>query len=191
MKRITVYCGSSSGFGEIFKKEAYGLGKYMAISNMELVYGGARVGLMGAVADGVLENGGNVIGILPQFLARKELQHKSLTETILVETMHERKAKMEELADGFIALPGGFGTMDELFEILTWAQLSLHNKPVALLNVNGYYDSLLEFVRTSVKFGFVKPEYDKLLIVSDNVEDLIEQMESYQPISNEKWFDVK
>lgn len=191
MKRIAVYCGSASGSVEIFRDCAYELGVALAKNNIGLVYGGAKVGLMGAVADGTLSKGGNVTGVLPHFLAEKELQHLFLTEIVLVNTMHERKAKMSELADGFIALPGGFGTMEELFEMLTWGQLSLHRKPVAILNINGYYNSLLDFIDTMVKNGFLKEEFQKLLLVSDNIEDLLHQMKSYQPINNEKWFVVK
>lgn len=188
MKRIAVYCGSSSGSNDIFGMKAHTLGKALAKNNIELVYGGAKVGLMGAVADGALNNGGLVIGVLPHFLAEKELEHKSLTEIHLVETMHERKHKMAELADGFIALPGGFGTMEELFEVLTWAQLSLHKKPVALLNVNGYYDALLQFIKVMNRDGFLKDEYLDLLIVSSDIDELLLQMKSYVPLKNEKWF---
>lgn len=188
MKRIAVYCGSSSGSDEVFKAKALTLGKALAKNNIELVYGGAKVGLMGAVADGTLNNEGQVIGVLPHFLAEKELEHKSLTEIYLVDTMHERKSKMAELADGFIALPGGFGTMEELFEVLTWAQLSLHKKPVALLNVNGYYDALLQFIKVMNRDGFLKEEYLDLLIVSSDIDDLLMQMKSYVPLKNEKWF---
>lgn len=191
MKRIAVYCGSSSGSDEIFKTKAYELGENLAQNNIELVYGGAKVGLMGAIANGVLDNGGKAIGVLPNFLAEKELQHIKLTEIIFVETMHERKAKMSELADGFIGLPGGFGTMEELFEMLTWAQLSLHSKPIGILNVNGYYDSLIEFIRTMYQNGFLKEEYLDLLLVSDNIQELLRQMKNYLPIKNEKWFVVK
>lgn len=190
MKRIAVYCGSSSGSGDIFKTKAEMMGKALAKNNIELVYGGANVGLMGAVADATLNNGGKAIGVLPHFLAEKELQHKQLTEIHLVDTMHERKSKMADLADGFIALPGGFGTMEELFEVLTWAQLSLHKKPVALLNINGYYDALLQFVKVMNRDGFLKDEYLDLLIVSSDIDDLLLGMKSYVPSKNEKWFVV-
>lgn len=191
MKRITVYCGSSLGSDIKFKESADKLGKALANQNIELVYGGAKVGLMGAVADGVLNNGGKAIGILPYFLKEKELQHQSLTELILVDTMHERKSKMSELGDGFIALPGGFGTMEELFEMLTWAQLALHRKPIAILNIDGYYDALLEFVESMIKGGFLKAEYRDLLLVSSDENDLIEQMKAYVAPANDKWFVVK
>lgn len=190
MKRITVYCGSSSGVESQYKTSAMELGRALAKKNITLVYGGAHVGLMGAVADGALLENGKVIGILPQFLAAKELQHTQLTESIIVDTMHERKAKMYELADGYIALPGGFGTMEELFEMLTWAQLSLHKNPIGLLNIDGYYDSLLTLIQTMHNKGFLKPEYLDLLIVSDNIDALLEQMHTYIPPQNEKWFEV-
>ena len=188
MKRITVYCGSNSGSHDIYREKATLLGQSLANHNIELVYGGAKVGLMGAVADGALDAGGKVIGVIPHFLAEKELQHKLLTETILVDTMHERKAKMGELGNGFIALPGGFGTMEELFEMLTWAQLSLHNKPIAILNVDGYYDALIEFVEKMIEGGFLKAEYRDLLLISADIEDLLQQMKNYVPPTNEKWF---
>lgn len=191
MKRIAVYCGSSSGSDEIFRETAYEVGEVLAQNNIELVYGGAKIGLMGAVADGVLENNGNAIGVLPHFLAEKELQHIRLTEIIFVETMHERKAKMSELSDGFIGLPGGFGTMEELFEMMTWSQLSLHKKPIGILNINGYYDSLIEFIRTMYENGFLQKEYLDLLIVSDHIQDLLVRMKNYEPIKSEKWLVVK
>lgn len=191
MKRIAVYCGSSSGSSDIFKIKAEIMGKALAINNIELVYGGAKVGLMGAVANGALNNGGKAIGVLPRFLAEKELEHTSLTEIHLVDTMHERKFKMADLADGFVALPGGFGTMEELFEMLTWAQLSLHKKPVALLNVNGYYDALIQFIKVMNRDGFLKDDYLDLLIVSSDIDDLLLQMKSYVPLKNEKWFVAK
>lgn len=191
MKKITVYCGSSSGTDSTFREEAFSLGKALADSGIELIYGGAKVGLMGAVADGVLSRNGSVIGILPRFLAAKELQHEALTEIILVNTMHERKQKMSELADGFIALPGGFGTMEELFEMLTWAQLALHKKPVAVLNVNHYYDSLFQFIDEMINNGFLKEEYRHLLLADENAQSLLQKMESFKPLKNDKWFVVK
>src|SRR4030095_3484794 len=139
MKRITVFCGSSLGNGTNFRTQATLLGQVLAKRNIELVYGGANVGLMGAVADGVLSEGGKVIGVLPNFLKSKEIAHEQLTELILVDSMHERKTKMNELCDGVIALPGGFGTLEEFFEMLTWAQLGLHKKPIAILNIDGFY----------------------------------------------------
>ena len=187
MKRITVFCGSSSGTEENYNLQATLLGQTLAKRNIELVYGGANVGLMGAVADGVLNNGGKVIGVLPNFLRSKEIAHKQLTELILVDTMHERKTKMNDLCDGVIALPGGFGTLDELFEILTWAQLGLHKKPVAILNVDGYYDALIVFVQTMVDKGLLKEVNAQMLLISDNIDELLDKMENYVAPALGKW----
>lgn len=188
MNKITVYCGSNNGANPVFRQMAVSMGKVLAQNNIDLVYGGARVGLMGAVADGVLSEGGKVYGVIPRFLQEKELEHKDITENYIVETMHERKAKMSELCDGFIALPGGFGTLEELFEMLTWAQLGLHKKPIGLLNINGYYDKLIAFVEDSISGGFVKEEYRELLIVGDEPAKLIKLMNEYNPPKNDKWF---
>jgi len=140
MKNLTVFCGSSLGTDEIYERQAFKLGRTLAERSIGLVYGGADVGLMGAVANGCLSKGGRVTGVLPRFIKDKGIAHKNLTEMILVETMHERKTKMDELSDGVIALPGGFGTLEEFFEVLTWGQLGLHKKPVGILNINGFYD---------------------------------------------------
>lgn len=191
MKRITVFCGSNSGNNPSFKTEAYNLGKALAKKNIELVYGGAKVGLMGAIADGTLDNGGRAIGVLPQFLKEKELEHKGLSEIYIVDTMHERKAKMNELCDGIITLPGGFGTLEELFEMLTWAQLALHKKPIGLLNINNYYSPLLDMIETMIASDFLKEEYRNIVLVSNNIEELISKMESYIPPKNDKWFVTK
>ena len=187
MKRITVFCGSSSGTEEIYTSQATLLGETLAKRNIELVYGGAKVGLMGAVADGVLNAGGKAIGVLPNFLGSKEIAHPQLTELILVETMHERKTKMNDLCDGVIALPGGFGTLDELFEMLTWGQLGLHKKPIAILNVDGYYDALIIFVQTMTDKGLLKEVNQQMLLVSDTIDDLLEKMENYVPPTVGKW----
>lgn len=187
MKRITVFCGSSSGTEEIYTTQATLLGETLAIRNIELVYGGAKVGLMGAVADGVLNQGGKVIGVLPNFLGSKEIAHPKLTELILVATMHERKTKMNDLCDGVIALPGGFGTLDELFEMLTWAQLGLHKKPIAILNVDGYYDALIVFVQTMVEKGLLKEVNQKMLLVSDSINELLDKMRDYVAPTVGKW----
>jgi uncharacterized protein (TIGR00730 family) len=191
MKRITVFCGSSSGTETIFTSQATLLGETLAKRNIELVYGGANVGLMGAVADGVLNNGGKAIGVLPNFLRSKEIAHQQLTELILVDTMHERKTKMNDLSDGVIALPGGFGTLDELFEMLTWGQLGLHNKPIAILNVNGYYDALIVFIQTMVDKGLLKEVNQQMLLVSDSIEVLLDKMGKYVPPTVGKWIDKK
>lgn len=187
MKRITVFCGSSSGTNDIFRQHAYALGQLLATSGIGLVYGGAKVGLMGAVADGALDKGGEVIGVLPNFLKTVEIQHQGLTQLIMVESMHERKLKMDELSDGVIALPGGYGTLEEFFEMLTWAQLGLHKKPVALLNINGFYDSLLKLIQEMVGLGFLKEVNRKMLLVSDNGDELIQQMKNYVAPDVGKW----
>ncbi|MFV0469548.1 MAG: TIGR00730 family Rossman fold protein [Dysgonomonas sp.] len=188
MNRITVFCGSNNGLNPNFKEAAYSMGQTMALRGINLVYGGARVGLMGAVADGILDNNGKVYGVIPRFLQEKELAHNHITETFVVETMHERKAKMSELCDGIIALPGGFGTFEELFEMLTWAQLGLHKKPIGILNTDGYYDTLLKFIDETIAQHFVKEEYRNLFVVSDNPDKLIELMKAFRPPLNDKWF---
>lgn len=187
MKRVTVFCGSSIGTDDSYKTQATLLGQTLAKHNIELVYGGANVGLMGAVADGVLSKGGKVIGVLPKVLKTKEIAHENLTELILVDTMHERKTIMHELCDGVIALPGGFGTLEEFFEMLTWGQLGLHQKPIAILNIEGFYDLLNEFVQTMVDKGFLKELNQQMLLVSDNIEELLEKMENYKAPMVGKW----
>ena len=187
MKRITIFCGSSFGTEKVYEEQAYLVGKTLAREKIGLVYGGAKIGLMGAVANGVLENEGIAIGVLPTFLKKVEIAHEGLSELILVETMHQRKTKMDELSDGTIALPGGFGTLEEFFEMLTWAQLGLHKKPVALLNINGFYDDLLSFIQTMIDKGFLKQINRDMLLVNDNIEDLLQQMKNYQAPTVQKW----
>ena len=187
MKRITVFCGSSIGTDDAFEKQAYLLGQSLAKLKIGLVYGGANIGLMGAVANGALSKGGEVIGVLPHFLRTKEIAHENLTELILVNTMHERKTKMDELCNGVIALPGGFGTMEELFEMLTWAQLGLHKKPIAILNLNGFYDTLIVLIQTMVDKGFLKEINQDMLIVSDNIDDIVVRMNQYIAPDVGKW----
>jgi len=189
MKRITVFCASSFGTEKIYEEQAILVGKTLAEQNIELVYGGANVGLMGAVADGALNVGGKVIGVLPNFLRSKEIAHLGLTELVLVESMHERKTKMNDLCDGVIALPGGFGTLEELFEMLTWAQLGLHKKPIAILNINGFYDSLIALLQTMTEKGLLKEVNQKMLLVSDSIDDLLEKMRNYVPPTVGKWID--
>ena len=191
MKSITVFCGSSFGTEEIYKDQAVLLGQTLAKQNIKLIYGGANVGLMGAVADGVLNAGGEAIGVLPDFLRSKEIAHLGLTELIFVESMHERKTKMNDLCEGVIALPGGFGTLEELFEMLTWAQLGLHKKPIAILNINGFYDSLIELTQTMVEKGLLKDVNQKMLLVSDNIDDLLNQMKNYTAPTVGKWIEKK
>ena len=187
MKRIAVFCGSSSGTDTVFEKEAQILGQTLAKENIDLVYGGANVGLMGALANATLSGGGNVIGVIPTFLKSKEIAHLGLTELHIVASMHERKTKMNDLSDGAIALPGGFGTLEELFEMLTWGQLGLHQKPVGLLNVNGFYDELIQLMDTMVEKGFLKEVYRKLVLISNNPNDLLAQMRTYEAPKVGKW----
>lgn len=187
MRRITVFCGSSSGTEDIFTVGAKQLGQKLAQENIELVYGGANIGLMGAMANGALEAGGKVIGVLPTFLKTKEIAHEGLTELILVETMHQRKTKMNELCDGVIALPGGFGTLEEFFEMLTWGQLGLHQKPMGILNIQGFYDELISLLDSMVEKGFLKEVNRQMVLVSDNVDDLLQQMKSYKASDVGKW----
>ena len=187
MKRVTVFCGSSSGTEEIYKQKATLLGQTLAKRKIDLVYGGAKVGLMGAVANGVLNEGGKVIGVLPNFLKSKEIIHEHLTELIIVDNMHERKAKMNELCDGVIALPGGFGTLEEFFEMLTWAQLGLHKKPIAILNISGFYDSLNALIQTMVDKGFLKEVNQQMILTGENIDELLDKMENYVAPKVEKW----
>ena len=191
MKRLCVFCGSSYGNSPAFTAAARELGEAIAARGIELVYGGSRVGLMNEVADAALTKGGKVIGVLPRFMSDKELAHESLTELHLVDTMHQRKQLMAELSDGFVALPGGFGTFEEIFEAMTWAQLHLHRSPCALFNVAGYYDKLVEFLDSSVASGFVRQDLRDSLIVADNVKDLFDGFANYRPAQSEKWIPKK
>ena len=187
MKSITVFSGSSAGDHIDYITQAAMLGKKLADENIALVYGGAKIGLMGAVADAALKGGGKVTGVLPSFLRAKEIAHDGLTELIIVNSMHERKMKMNELCDGVIALPGGFGTLEELFEMLTWAQLGLHQKPIGLLNTNGFYNSLIEFINSMATKGFVKDINLQMLIISDDIDDLLDKMKRYKAPIVGKW----
>lgn len=179
MRSIAVFCGSSDGYLEQYREIAYELGAMLAAKSIRIIYGGAKIGLMGALADGALSNGGQVIGVIPDFLQTKEVTHEGLTELVLVQTMHERKIKMHELSNGVITLPGGWGTMDELFEMLTWAQLGLHHKPIGLLNVLGYYEAFQAFIDSMVREGFLAEDVSKILLMSDSIDDLLEQMDQY------------
>jgi len=191
MKRVCVFAGSSAGVRPEYMTAATDLGRVLAARGIGLVYGGARVGLMGAVADAVLTGGGEVTGVIPRSLVEKEVAHSGLTELRVVTTMHERKALMADLSDAFIALPGGWGTLDEFFEILTWAQLGLHCKPCGVLNVQGYFDRLLSFLDHSVEQGFVRREYGALLAVSDDPSTLLDALRAQTPPGVEKWIDTR
>ena len=186
MKRICVNCGSSPGFEPCYMTMAKQLGQALIDYNLELVYGGANVGLMGQVADTVVKAGCVVIGIIPKSFAHK-VSHHGLTELHVVDSMHERKTMMFDLSDGFIALPGGLGTLEEMTELLTWAQLGFHKKPCGLINVDGYFDLLLSFLDNAVSKGFMKLEHRQMLLVSDDPKKLLEQFESYNAPKIEKW----
>jgi len=173
LRRVAVYCGSTFGDDPAFLKEARDLGAAIAVAGLGLVYGGARVGLMGAVADAVLAGAAEVIGVLPGVLRDREIAHEGLTTLEFVPTMHERKARMVELADAFLVLPGGYGTLEEMLEAVTWAQLKIHAKPVILINTAGYWDGLLQFLDTAVAAGFLKPENRKLLRVAANAVEAV------------------
>lgn len=187
VKSVAVFCGSSSGSNGIYTEKARQVGRILAEKGIRLVYGGAKVGLMGAVADGALSAGGEVVGVIPGFLLTKEVGHENLSELILVDTMHERKTIEYELCDGAIALPGGFGTLDELFEMLTWGQLGLHSKPVGLLNINSYFTHLGKVIDTMVNEGFLKGINRDMVLESDEIEDLILKMETYVAPDEAKW----
>lgn len=186
IKRVCVFCGSNPGKDPVYSRAADALGRTLARRGMGLVYGGGSVGLMGIVADGALAGGGEVIGVIPKALARQEIAHEGLTRMHVVPDMHTRKAKMTELADGFIALPGGYGTLEELFEVVTWAQLGLHEKPIALLNAAGYFDGLLGCIDAAVLEGFIRPEHRRLLLTGTEPDALLDAMGRYEPPVLEK-----
>lgn len=187
LSKICVFCGSSEGNEPQIISQTYTLGTTLAKKELTLVYGAAKIGIMGVLADAVLEHKGQVIGIIPEFLKKKEVVHLGLSQLITTANMHDRKLKMQQESDGFIALPGGFGTLEELFEILTWAQLGLHAKPIGLLNTNGFYDHLLSLIESMVKNGFLSKENAQLLLVSDSIEVLLEKMQTYTAPAVAKW----
>jgi len=187
LKSIAVFCASSAGNDEKIYTEAYRLGKVLAEKKIKLIFGGSKLGLMGQVAAGSLENGGETIGVIPEFLKTKEVVHTGLTQLITTKDMHERKLKMQELSAGFIALPGGFGTFEELFEIVTWGQLGLHKSPIGLLNINGFYDDLIAMLKKMVRKGLLKKENFDLLLIGENIEELLEKMHNFKPMPVPKW----
>jgi uncharacterized protein (TIGR00730 family) len=187
LQSIAVFCGSSPGYHEEFREMAYAAGREIALTGARIVYGGSRLGLMGAVADGALDAGGVVTGVLPGFLKTKEIAHPGLSQLIIVDNMHERKLRMHELSDSIIALPGGWGTMEELMEMLTWAQLGLHAKPIGLLNAGGFYHGLLELIRTMQSQGFLRPALAEMLIVADEIEPLLHAMAAYKAPMVPQW----
>lgn len=190
MTRVCLFAGSSSGTRAEYRTAAAELGQLLAAREIGLVYGGARVGLMGTVADAVLAGGGQVTGVIPRAMVEKEVAHTGLTDLRVVTSMHERKALMAELSDGFIAMPGGWGTLDEFFEILTWAQLGLHQKPCGLLNVQGYFERLLSFLEYSTTEGFVRREFRAMISVADSPATLVDLLQAHTPPVVEKWMDV-
>ncbi|WLR51679.1 TIGR00730 family Rossman fold protein [Bacillus tianshenii] len=187
MKTLCVFCGSSNGRSEKYREGAIALGKVLAERGITLIYGGASVGIMGTVADTVLEHGGQVIGVIPEMLNEKEIAHPNLTELHVVDSMHARKAKMAELADGFVALPGGPGTLEEFFEIFTWAQLGEHYKPCGLLNIHHYYDPIISLFDHMVEQQFMKEEHRSIAIVASDPETLLEKFNAYEPPHLKKW----
>jgi len=187
MNSIAVFCGSSEGNDPKIISEAYALGKTLAQQNTTLVYGAAKIGIMGKVAQGAIDNGGDVIGVIPVFLKTKEIVHTELTELITTDNMHDRKILMYEKSDGFMIIPGGFGTMDEFFEITTWGQLGLHTKPIGILNTNSYYDALIAQCKTMVKRGFLKQENFDAVVVDDTIDGLLYKMNNYKPLPAPKW----
>jgi uncharacterized protein (TIGR00730 family) len=181
VKRLAVYCGSATPADPVFMDSARAVGAALAARGIGVVYGGGRLGLMGAVADGALEAGGAVIGVIPRALVDLEVAHRGLTELHVVDTMHQRKAAFTDLSDGFITLPGGTGTMDELWEAMSWAQLGYHAKPVGLLDVAGFYAGLRAFWATMAETGFVRPQHRDILIASDDLDDLLARMAAHRP----------
>ena len=185
--RICVFCGSSPGARPCYAAATAQLARYLAASRIAIVYGGARVGSMGTLADAALLAGGEVIGVMPRSLVEKEVAHRGLSDLRVVGSMHERKALMAELSDGFVALPGGYGTFDEFCEVLTWSQLGLHRKPCGLLNLEGYYDSLLALFDRAVAERFLKPEHRRMVISDTHPEALVDRLLAYEPPLVDKW----
>ena len=189
MQSVCVFCGSSPGLDPAYTEAARSLGRTLATANIRLVFGGGHVGLMGVVSNAAIEAGGEAIGVIPKFLVERELAHTGLTDLRIVGSMHERKAMMSDLSEGFITLPGGTGTLEEFFEILTWAQLGEHEKPCGLLNVAGYYDPLLTVFDQMVNRGFLSGPNRDLVLVESEHERLLQRLESYQPPKTAKWID--
>jgi uncharacterized protein (TIGR00730 family) len=187
MKRIAVFCGSNKGARPAYAGAAERLGELLARERIELVYGGGMVGLMGIVADAALRHGGHVIGVIPQAMVIKEVVHEKLPDLRVVKTMHERKALMAELADGFIALPGGYGTFEEFCEVLAWSQLGYHQKPFGLLDAAGFYAGMLEFFDHATSEGFIRPQHRKLVMVEENAEKLLHRLKTFHPPTDVKW----
>ncbi|GAB3095269.1 LOG family protein [Lysobacter terrae] len=191
MRSVCVYCGSNAGSKPVYTERAIALGNRLAKEGLALVYGGGNVGLMGIVADAALEAGGEVIGVIPEQLVNWEVAHKGLTRLEVVANMHERKARMFDLADGFVALPGGFGTLDEMFEMLTWRQLGIGDKPCAFLDVDGFYAPLMSMLDRMVEERFLHPDQRRDLWHGDDIATMIEWMQAYRPADANKWMDEK
>jgi uncharacterized protein (TIGR00730 family) len=189
LQRLCVFAGSSAGSRSEYSAAARALAQALVERHVELVYGGGRVGLMGVLADAVLEAGGQVIGVIPEALVAREVGHQALPDLRIVSSMHERKALMADLADGFVALPGGWGTLEEFFEVLTWAQLGMHRKPCGLLNVAGYFDGLLSFIEHSIAEQFVRPENRPMVLVADAPDRLLQKLAAYAPPLVPKWIE--
>lgn len=189
MKTICVFCGSGVGKQPEYSIKARMLGELIAGKNLRLVYGGGNIGLMREVADSALTAGGEVIGVMPHNIVEKEIAHHAITKLHVVNSMHERKALMADLSDAFIALPGGFGTLDEIFEIMTWNQLEIITKPTGLLNIEGYFDHLIQFIRHAVHEKFVRPEHQSNLIVETDANNLLEKLQDFKPVKAEKWIE--
>lgn len=189
LRTVCVFCAASPGIDPIYCDRAAAMGRFLAESGRRLVYGGGRTGLMGALADSALAAGGEVVGIMPRHLVDREVAHTGLTELIVVVSMHERKALLSELSDGFLAMPGGLGTLEELFEVWTWGQLGLHRKPYGLFEVSGFFAPLLTFLDHAVTEGFIKAEYRELLVVESDPQALIGRMEAMQPPALPRWLD--
>jgi len=190
MKSICVYCGSSAGISPRYAEQARAMGAALVVRGVTLIYGGGRVGLMGAIADEVLRLGGQAIGVIPQALMDKEVGHKGLTQLHVVKNMHERKAMMADLAEGFIAMPGGAGTLEELFEVFTWAQLRFHDKPIGIHNTDGYYDGLMRFVTHSVEQGFLRAEQARLLMLAADPQALLARFDAYEIEPHDKFLNL-
>lgn len=187
MRKVCVFCGASTGLSPKFAQITKDLGREIAQRGLELVYGAGRVGLMGVLADAALDAGGKVMGVIPESLVAKELAHRGLTELHVVKTMHERKAMMAERAEGFVALPGGYGTLDEFCEIITWSQLGFHKKPCAILNIDGYFDELIKFFDTAAKSKFISEQHRDMIIISKDPAEVLEKMATYHHTAQEKW----
>ncbi len=191
INKITVFCGARSGDNPKFEAAAYKLGEDAAKNDMTIIYGGGATGLMGAVANGALSVGGDVIGVMPQFLIDREIAHTGVSDMRVVQNMHERKLELESLGDAIIMMPGGAGTLEEFFEVFTWGQLGLHEKPIGILNIDGYFDPLKEVIYNAINQGFLEERYLDMLFVSDNLTDIVEGFKNYTPVAIRNYKDLK